>query len=130
MAQFTKETIVTQSNSSPVFNNTATREATGSQTVEYVIYFLFGVLEILLTFRLFLKLTGANVTSLFVDLVYSLTGWFILPFEGIFRRLFSQGLETTSVFEPSTLVAILVYAVLAWGIVKLIRIFSGERQID
>ncbi|HLD92043.1 MAG TPA: YggT family protein, partial [Patescibacteria group bacterium] len=37
-------------------------------------------------------------------------------------------LETTSVLEPSTLVAIIVYAILAVGIVKLIRISSGEEQ--
>ncbi len=104
-------------------------EASNSQTVEYLIYFLFGVLEILLAFRLVLKLMGASVSSSFVGLVYSLSGIFILPFEGIFRRAFTQGIETTSVFEPSTLVAILVYAVLAWGIVKLVRIFSGEKQL-
>ncbi|OGM24658.1 hypothetical protein A2962_01305 [Candidatus Woesebacteria bacterium RIFCSPLOWO2_01_FULL_39_61] len=93
-----------------------------------MIYFLFGVLEILLVFRLILKLLGANVSSAFVRLIYSLTGIFILPFEGIFRRGFTQGIETASVFEPSTLVAIIVYAVLAWGVVKLVRVLSGERQ--
>ena len=77
-----------------------------------------------------LKLTGASLTSSFVSLIYGLTGIFILPFEGIFRRWFNQGLETTSVLEPSTIVAIIVYAMLAWGIVQLIRIFSGETQAD
>ncbi|OGM09875.1 hypothetical protein A2W13_01055 [Candidatus Woesebacteria bacterium RBG_16_36_11] len=96
--------------------------------MEYLIYFLFGILEVLLVFRLIFKLMGASNSSAFVGLIYSITGIFILPFEGIFRRGFTQGLETTSVLEPSTLVAIIVYAVLAWGIVKLVRIFSGERQ--
>jgi hypothetical protein len=63
-----------------------------------------------------------------VGLIYGLSGIFILPFEGIFRRGYAQGAETASVFEPSTLVAIIVYAVLAWGIVKLIKILSGEQQ--
>lgn len=102
--------------------------ATGSQTIEYLVYFFFGMLEVLLAFRLVLKLTGASVGSAFVGLVYGLTGIFILPFEGIFRRGIAQGIETSSVFEPSTLIAIVVYAVLAWGIVKLIRISSGEKQ--
>ncbi|OGC68396.1 hypothetical protein A2415_01410 [candidate division WWE3 bacterium RIFOXYC1_FULL_39_7] len=102
--------------------------ATSFQTIEYLIYFFFGTLEILLAFRLVLKLTGASIASGFVGLIYSLTGVFILPFEGIFRRGYTQGIETTSVLEPSTLVAIIVYAVLAWGIVNLIRIFSGEKQ--
>jgi len=129
MAEFIKETITTQKDNTNTVTKTPTKKgATSSQTVEYLVYFLFGVLEILLAFRLVLKLTGANISSAFVGLIYGLTGIFILPFEGIFRRGFAQGVETTSVFEPSTLVAIIVYAVLAWGIVKLLRILSGERQ--
>jgi len=129
MAEITKETITTQKdNTNTVKTTPVKRGATSSQTVEYLIYFFFGVLEILLAFRLVLKLTGASVSSAFVGLIYGLTGIFILPFEGIFRRGYAQGVETTSVLEPSTLVAIIVYAVLAWGIVKLLKILSGEQQ--
>ena len=134
MTEIAKETVTTQgSNVAPVVNTTtksisSKSEATSSQTIEYVIYFLFGALEVLLAFRLVLKLMGASLASAFVGLIYGLSGIFILPFEGIFRRWFSQGVETTSVLEPSTIVAIIVYAVLAWGIVKLARIFSGEKQ--
>jgi len=66
--------------------------------------------------------------SSFVDVIYTLTGIFILPFEGIFRRGYAQGVETTSVLEPATLTAIIVYAILAWGIVQLVHVLSGERQ--
>lgn len=129
MAELIKETITTKGdNNNPVVNTPAKREATNSQTIEYLVYFFFGALEILLVFRLILKLTGASISSGFVGLIYGLTGILILPFEGIFRRFFAQGVETTSVLEPSTLVAIIVYAVLALGIVKLVRIFSGEQQ--
>ena len=129
MAEIVKETVTTQNEGPKEAVTTETkRVATSSQTVEYLVYFFFGALEILLAFRLVLKLTGASISSGFVGLIYGLTGLFILPFEGIFRRGYTQGIETTSVLEPSTLVAMIVYAVLAWGIVKLIRIFSGERQ--
>ena len=134
MAEISQETVTTQGNNvNPVVNtttkNTSVKStATSSQTVEYLVYFFFGALEILLAFRLILKLTGASISSAFVGLIYGLTGIFILPFEGIFRRGYTQGIETTSVLEPSTLVAIIVYAVLAWGIVKLLRILSGEQQ--
>lgn len=121
MTEITEETVVV----TPV-----KVKATNSQTVEYLVYFFFGILETLLIFRLVLKLTGASISSAFVGLVYGLTGIFILPFEGIFRRGFSQGIETTSVLEPSTLVAIIVYAVFAWGIVKLLRVLSGEKQVS
>ena len=129
MAEIIKEAVTTQNEGPKAAVTTETKSiATGSQTVEYLIYFFFGALEILLAFRLVLKLAGASIASSFVGLIYGLTGVFILPFEGIFRRGFTQGIETTSVLEPSTLVAIIVYAVLGWGIVKLIRIFSGEQQ--
>jgi hypothetical protein len=129
MAEIVQESVTTQNEGPKEAVTTETkRVATRSQTLEYLIYFFFGALEILLTFRLVLKFMGASMASGFVGLVYGLSRIFILPFEGIFRRGVAPGLETSSVLEPSTLVAIIVYALLAWGIVKLVRIFSGERQ--
>lgn len=129
MAEIIKETVTSEQDSTkPTVVKPTKYEATSSDTIGYLIYFFFGVLEILLVFRLVLKLTGASPSSTFVGLIYGLTGIFTLPFEGIFRRGFTQGVETTSVFEPATLVAIIVYAALAWGIVKLIQILSGEKQ--
>jgi hypothetical protein len=92
------------------------------------VYFAFGILEVLLAFRLVLKMAGASLVSGFVQMIYGVTGIFILPFEGIFRKGFAQGVETTSVLEPATLVALVVYMIVAWGIVKLVRINSGEQQ--
>ncbi|MDD2270486.1 MAG: YggT family protein [Candidatus Dojkabacteria bacterium] len=103
------------------------REASSSQTIEYIIYFIFGLLNILLAFRFILKLTGASTSSIFVNFIYDLSRVLILPFEGIFNRGTAQIMESTSIFEPATIVAIIVYAVLAWGIVKLIKIFSKEK---
>lgn len=129
MADIVKESVTTQNDGPKAAVTTETKRiATSSQTIEYLIYFFFGALEVLLAFRLVLKLMGASISSAFVGLIYGLTGLFVLPFEGIFRRGFAQGVETTSILEPSTLVALIVYAVLAWGIVKLVRIFSGEQQ--
>lgn len=131
MAKIIRETIITK----PIEVSRRVRipvkvEATETETIEYLIYFFFGVVETLLAFRLLLKLTGASTASGFVDFIYSLTGIFILPFEGIFRKGFSEGLETTAVLEPSTMVAVIVYAVIAWGVISLIRIASGEQQTD
>ena len=131
MAEIVKESVTTQNEGPKAAVTTETKQvASSSQTIEYLIYFFFGVLEILLAFRLVLKLLGASMASAFVSFIYGLSGLFVLPFEGIFRKAVTQGIETASILEPSTIVAIIVYAVLAWGIVKLIRIFSGERQID
>lgn len=103
-------------------------KASGTQKFEYILYYLLGALEILLVFRLILKLMGAGSTSGFVRVIYSLSDIFIMPFEGIFRRGVADGLETAAVFEPATVVAMIVYALIVWGIVKLIRISSGEQQ--
>jgi hypothetical protein len=129
MTEIIRETTTAQpTNIDPVVNAPVKTKATGFQTIEYLVYFFFGALEILLAFRLVLKLTGASFSSAFVGFIYGLTGLFIVPFQGIFHQGYAPGVETTSVLEPSTLVAIIVYAVIAWGIVKLVRIFSGEKQ--
>ncbi|MFA6250476.1 MAG: YggT family protein [Candidatus Shapirobacteria bacterium] len=125
----TNQGIMTPGNSgTPVVKSPIITKATGSQTNEYLAYYFLGALEILLTFRLILKLAGANTNSAFVSLIYGISGIFIMPFQGIFRSSYAPGAVTTSVFEPATLTALIVYAVLVWGIVKLIRIFSGEQQ--
>jgi hypothetical protein len=101
-------------------------EASRSQTIEYTVYFIFGALDILLAFRLVLKFLGASTSSAFVRMIYSFSNMFIWPFEGIFRRAVTEGIETASVLEPATIVALIVYGILAWGIVKLIHLFYGE----
>lgn len=141
MTEIIKETVTTQGNEEQtVLNNPTGREsdpvmatqvktaATSSQTVEYLIYFIFGFLEILLAFRLIFKLAGASTSSAFISFIYGITGLFIMPFEGIFRRGVSQGMEATSVLEPATLVALVIYAFASWGIVQLVHILSGEQQ--
>ncbi len=125
MAQVVRETVTTPTTRQ---TNVAVdnRDPSSFHTVAYLVYFFFGLLEVLLGFRLAFKLTGANPISGFVRFIYSFTQPFILPFEGIFRRGYTQGVETTSVLEPSTLVAMVVYALIAWGIVKFVAILVGR----
>ena len=131
MTTITKETTNVPGASANTIAKTPTkRDASDSLTAERMVYFLFGILEVLLAFRLIFKLAGASLASGFVSFIYVLSGIFILPFVGIFHRGFAEGVETKAVLEPETLVALIVYAVLAWGIVKLIRILSGNRQIS
>lgn len=131
MTEFAKETTLTThgNNSAPVATTTSNNNATGYQTAEYLVYFLFGVLEALLIFRFVFKLMGANSSSAFVNLIYKITGIFIMPFEGIFSKWVTNGTETTSVIDPSTIVAIIVYGVVGFGLVKLIRILSRKQQL-
>lgn len=129
MTTIFKEVVTsTNTNQDKIITTPIRSGATKSQTNEYLVYYFFGALETLLVFRLILKIAGAGLNSWFVSIIYTISRFFIMPFEGIFRKSVAQGIETTSVFEPSTIVAIIVYALIAVGIVKLIRISSGEEQ--
>jgi YGGT family len=135
MADLIKETVMTNQTSQTDPNKSTVIkpikvEASKSQTIEYLVYFFFGLLEVLLTLRLVFKLAGASLASPFIGFIYGATRIFVAPFEGIFRKGFTQGVETTSVFEPSTLIAIIIYALLSYGVVRLIRVLSGERQVE
>lgn len=93
-----------------------------------IVYYLFGILETLLAFRFVFKLLGANPISTFVSVIYSLSGIFLEPFVGIFRNASTSGIETTAYFEAATLIAIAVYALLAYGIVRIIEISNKPRN--
>lgn len=91
-------------------------------TAQNIVWYILGFVEILLGLRFILKLFGANTNSSFVDLVYTVSKMLTAPFDSIFGVTRATTGETKSVFEPSILVAALVYALIAWGIVKLITI--------
>ena len=97
-----------------------------SFTSRRVIYYILGVLEVLLAFRWIFKLLGANPNSGLVSFIYSITRVFLVPFTAIFRSATTEGIETRAVLEPSTIIAMLVYALIAWGIVKIIIIMRGH----
>jgi hypothetical protein len=96
------------------------------QNAQRLVYYIAGAIEILILFRLVFKMTGASPASGFIAFIYALSGFFVFPFQAIFGNTTAPGAETTAVFEPATLIAIAVYAVLAWGIAKLIAIMAGK----
>lgn len=97
-------------------------------TFNRFIYYLVGVIETLLVFRFTLKILGANPGSPFVSFIYSVSGALTAPFRGIFRTAVNEGIETVSVFEPSTVFAVLVYLVLAIGVVELVKVLTATSE--
>ena len=91
-----------------------------------VIYYILGVIEILLVARVLLKVFGANAASPFVSFIYSLSDIFALPFAGIFGITASAG----NVMEWSTLVAMAVYAVVAYGLVALFQLVKPTNPVE
>lgn len=93
-----------------------------------IVGLVFGAVEILLAFRLGFKLLGANPGNDIVSGIYKVTQYIVSPFENIFSKVNTDGIETASVFEPATLIAMLVVALISWGVMKLIRPRSGYRS--
>jgi hypothetical protein len=81
-----------------------------------VVWYILGVLEALLAIRFALKLLGANASAMFTDIIYTISYPFAAPFLGVFR---SSRIVEGSVFEWTTLLAMLVYWLLAIAIIKL-----------
>lgn len=98
--------------------------APGSVVAARVVWYIAGVIIALLALRLVLQLLGANEGNAFVDLVYGLSGVFAAPFFGMFNYEPSYGV---SYFEVSTFVAILIYALLGWGLARLFTLGSNRR---
>src|SRR5665647_2457304 len=95
-----------------------------------IVYYILGLLEVLLGFRLVFKLLGANPGSGFVSFIYSISEVFLVPFNAIFRSASTRGIETEALLEPSTIIAMAVYALIAWGIVKLMAIIMGRNDSE
>lgn len=80
-----------------------------------VVWYILGIIEVLLVFRFFLRLFGANPAAGFTDLVYTLSYPFAAPFQAVFSATRVSG----SVFEWTTILAMFVYWLVALGIIRL-----------
>ncbi|GHO42623.1 YggT family protein [Ktedonospora formicarum] len=105
-----------------VYVNPEQQRARARYWVATAVYFLLGVLEIILLLRFIFRLLAANESNGFVKGLYELSFVFMGPFKGIFS---DPGFGTGSVFEISTLIAMLIYALVAWGLVALSRVALG-----
>lgn len=95
-------------------------------TAQRIIYYVAGVIITLLILRMALLLLAANQGSPFVDFIYGLSGVFAWPFFGVFNYEPSYG---QSVFEISTLVAIVVYGLVAIGLAKLFTLTKTDDTV-
>lgn len=82
-----------------------------------ILCYILGIIEVLLGFRVALKALGANPFSGFTSLIYTLSDPLALPFRGIL----GVTVNGTSVFEWSTFVAVIVYALITFGLVELMQ---------
>jgi uncharacterized protein YggT (Ycf19 family) len=81
-----------------------------------IVWLLFGILETLIALRILLKLIGANPSSPIAVLIYAFTDLFLFPFAGLTVTPSAGGM----VLEISSLFAMLIYALIAWAVERVI----------
>jgi uncharacterized protein YggT (Ycf19 family) len=81
-----------------------------------VISFIFGLFIALILIRVLLRLIAADPRAGFAQFIYGLTNPLVAPFVGLTGTPAFEG----SVLEIHSLIAAIVYALLAWALMKLV----------
>jgi YggT family protein len=90
--------------------------------VTQIIGAILGILEILLGLRFLLKLIAANPNSGFAVFIYGITKPLVAPFTALVGTPTSGG----TILEVTTLIAMAVYALLFWVVVRVVRIATNR----
>lgn len=97
-----------------------------------IVWYIFGIIEAILLIRFLLKLIGANPAAGFTDFIYTLSYPFVSPFLYVVGSPSLGG----SVFEWTTLLALFIYWLVAWGIIRLITMnrpvttYEAHRKLE
>ena len=92
--------------------------------VTQLVYWVFGLIEGLIAIRFVLKALDANPAAGFAQFIYGITSGLVWPFVNLFPNPTYQG----ATFELSSIIAFIVYALLAWLIGQLVWIIIGETR--
>jgi len=85
-----------------------------------ILWYILGIIEVLLIFRTILKVLGADPNSGFTYLIYTLSAPFAVPFQGILQIRY----EGVHVFEWTTFIAMIVYVVIVYGLIQLFQLIK------
>jgi uncharacterized protein YggT (Ycf19 family) len=88
-----------------------------------VIYLMLGIIDGLLLIRIVLKLLAANPLAGFSKFIYNLTDVFLAPFRNLLPTV---GGGSGAVLEMSTVIAVIVYALIGWALVRLVAIMFSR----
>lgn len=81
-----------------------------------LIWLGLGIVEALIAMRVVLKLIGANPESIFATFIYNLSDIFLFPFAGLVGTPTAGNIS----LELSSIIAMFVYALLAWGLERIL----------
>ncbi len=90
-----------------------------------ILYLIMVIVEGLIIIRFVLRLFAANPGAGFASFIYLLTWPLVAPFYGLFP---TPAATNGSVLELSSLVALIVYPLVFWVIVRLIWLLFGETR--
>lgn len=108
------EVVESDHDNRPVAHNRSVWKAT------QIIWYVAGVIVTLLVVRAILALLGANLENAFANFIYVLSDPFVAPFRGLLQvGEFQAGVSR---LEIETLLAALVYTLIAWGIAKAVEL--------
>lgn len=104
----------------------------GGGLIKVLVTFFFGIIEILLAFRIVLNLLGANINAEFSQWIFDNTDALVAPFEGIFP---SPSVASTFTLDTAAVFALIVYAVVAFLLGELVEAFDkmglkGKKKED
>jgi hypothetical protein len=89
------------------------------------IWYLEGILMVLLGFRFVFALLGANPLNPFAHFIYGVTWPLVAPFVTLFGY---HVIYAGARFEAFTLVTMAVYLLVGWGLVRLVLIGRMDRD--
>ncbi len=92
----------------------------GATVAARVVWLIADILLAILAIRFIFALLGANPLNAFAHFIYTISYPFVVPFFNLFGYHYHQ--YGFSRFEAYTLVAMAVYALIAWAIVRLLTI--------
>ena len=125
MTEILRETHTLERNDGAIARTNKT--GAGILAIERIIYLIAGIITGLLALRFVFALLGANPSNPFANFIYSASHPLVSPFFGLFNYRSQYG---ESRFELDTLIAIVVYALFAWLIVKIVAVVTNTDEVD
>lgn len=104
--------------------SSATQNADTVDKIIQLIWFLTGFINVILVLRIIFLLLNAQISG-FSAFLFNFTSIFSMPFYGIFPA----PIEGKTYFDTAALVAIVIYSLVAWGIVTLVRIVADKKEV-
>lgn len=96
----------------------------GGNIASNILSIVGGLIIVVLALRVLLSLMGANRGNMFADMIYNVSYPFVVPFFGLFGYEVEYGVSR---LEVETIFAILIYALIFFGIARLLNVHRDTR---